>query len=142
MTKPSWVARLPPGLREQTGWIFIGLMVTLVGLGYATGLTTSAVQQAIGGIGLRVWGGFLATSGTLVIWATLKQIAAHEKLALRLLACCLGAYACWLPIVVPWRNASMTIILSIVLIVLAEIRVGFLKLTLNYARKYADGSIE
>lgn len=134
----SWVMRLPRGLAEQSGWIFIGALIFLVGLGYLTGLTTSAVQEAIGTGGLRVWGGFLAFCGAFVVWATLKQNAAHEKLALRLLSMCLIAYGAWLPLVVPWRNASMAIILSLILVVLAEIRVGFLKLNLSPPRTF-DG---
>ncbi len=128
----SWVMKLPVGVREQTGWLFIGFMVTLVGLSYLTGVTSSVMKEAIGPNGLRVWGGWLFLTGLLVMWATWKHNAAHEKMALRLLALCMVSYVGWVLTVVPWRDAGMTIGLGFVLIGLAEIRVGFLKVILSY----------
>lgn len=128
----SWVMRLPAGLREQTGWIFIGFMVALVGLSFLAGFTDSAISKAIGDTGLRVWGGCLWLSGSLVTWATWKHNAAHEKMALRFLALSLLAYVLWILTVVPLRQAAMTLVLAFILIGLAEIRVGYLKVILSY----------
>lgn len=127
----SWVLRLPPGVREQPAWIFIGLMITLVGLGYMSGATSSTIQQAIGSGGLKGWGFFLAITGILVTYATWRAKPALEKMALRWLVFSLLAYTSWLLTQVDFKQASMTIILSFILIVLAEIRVGFLKLILS-----------
>lgn len=127
----SWVMKLPIGLREQTGWIFIGFMVAASGLSFLTGFTNSAISKAIGSTGLQVWGGWLFVTGLLVMWATWKHNAAHEKMALRLLALCLLSYTCWLLTVVSFKDATMTLVLASILIGLAEIRVGFLKVVLS-----------
>jgi hypothetical protein len=128
----SWVLNMPRGLREQPGWVFIGMMVSLSGIGFATGATTSAVNIAIGDVGLRVWGGILALVGALVVWATIHHVPAHEKLSLRLLALAIVGYVAWLLTVVPFSQASMAIVLATILIGLCEIRVGFLKIIINY----------
>jgi len=135
----SWVLRLPRGLREEPAWVFIGVMVALSGVAFATGLTTSMVTHAIGQNGLRAWGGLLAFSGVFVVWATIRHVPAHEKFALRLLALTIFAYAGWLLTVVPFKQAAMSVVLAIILIGLCEIRVGFLKLIINYGADPIEG---
>lgn len=133
--RPSWVLRLPRGLREQPAWVFIGLMVALVGLGYATGLTTSSIQRVVGGEGLKGWGAFLVVTGVLLVFATIKGKPALEKLALRWLVISLLAYCSWLVYTVNIKQASMTIALTVILVVLAEIRIGFIKIGFTLADK-------
>lgn len=128
---PSWVMRLPKGLREQPAWVFIGFMVALVGLGFATGLATSAVYLSIGGIGLKFWGGFLTLTGTLTMYATVRAKPALEKMSLRWLAFALLAYTLWLSMNIPITVGAMTYMLATVLIGMAEIRVGHLKILLK-----------
>lgn len=128
----SWVLKLPRGLREEPGWVFIGFLVTIGGVGFLTGAATSAVQNAIGTSGLRTWGGALMVVGMLVMWATIRHVPASEKLALRLLELCLLGYVGWLLTVVPLEQSAMSVLLAIVLIGLSEIRVGFLKVIINY----------
>lgn len=128
----SWVMKLPIGVREQTGWLFIGFMVTIAGISFLTGYSDSAITKAIGPVGAQIWGGALALSGLMVTWATWIHNAAHEKLALRFLALCLFGYVGWVLTVVPLNKAITTLILAGILIGLAEIRVGFLKVILTY----------
>jgi hypothetical protein len=141
----SWVLKLPKGLREQPAWVFVGIMVALVGAGYLTGYTTSSVEQAIGNRGLKGWGGFLVITGLLVTWATWAAKPALEKMALRWLVFALLAYTSWLATAVSFRVAAMTFMLAAILIVLAEIRIGFIKLILaaaDVSSKWGDGNGE
>lgn len=135
----SWVTRLPMGLREQPGWIFIGLMVALVGLSYAFGVSTSTVAEAIGEKGLRWWGVFLTVTGSLVTYATWCAKPALEKMALRWLVFALLSYSAWLITVIDARRAVMTIVLTLILIVLAEVRVGVIKLMIALAEHNTAG---
>jgi hypothetical protein len=118
--------RLPAGLREQPAWVFIGVLVGLVGLSYVTGFTESSIAQAVGVNGLRVWGAFLTLSGFGVVWATVAADRALERLSLRVLSICLLVYSAWLMTVVDWRRAVMTITLTVILVLLAEIRIAVL----------------
>ena len=135
----SWVVRLPRGLREQPGWIFIGFMVFLVGLGYVTTVTTSTVEDAIGDRGLQGWGFFLMVTGVLVVYATWTAKPALEKMSLRWLVFALLAYTTWLMTVVDLSRAAMTLVLSSILIVSAEIRVGYIKVFLSIIDRTEDG---
>ena len=122
-----WITRLPTGLREQPAWVFIGFMVGLVGVSYVTGLTQSSIAQAVGPIGIRIWGAFLMASGFGVVWATIRAKHALERMALRFLSTCMFVYLGWLLTVVPIRRASMAVLLGLVLIGLAEIHMAVLK---------------
>lgn len=135
----SWVLRLPRGLREEPGWVFIGILVALGGIGFLTGTSTSVVTEAIGPTGLKVWGGFLMLTGIFVVWATVRHVPAHEKLSLRLLSLCMLGYIGWLVTVVPIKQAAMSILLAAILVGLSEIRVGFLKIILNYGPDRVNG---
>ncbi len=133
-----WIMRLPTGVRQQPGWLFIGLLVFLSGLSFMLGVTTSTIQEAIGKTGLRGWGAFLAVTGLLVVYATWRAKPSLEKMALRWLILSVLSYASWLLTVVSWRQSVMSVVLSLILCVLAEIRVGFLKLTLDLAGRVRD----
>ncbi len=125
--RASPITRVPLGVREQPAWIFIGVMFMVVGVGYATGGAQSMLTEAIGTVGLRLWGGSLVATGLLLVMATAKAKPSLEKLALRILSTNLFAYAAWLLTVVPFQRAGTTIILSGSLIVLAEFRVMHLR---------------
>lgn len=130
-----WVMRLPVGLRDQPAWVFIGLLIGLVGLSYVSGLTESNISRAVGITGLRVWGAFLMFSGFGVVWATITGSPALEKFTLRILSLCMFVYSGWLMAVVDWRRAAMTVLLASILIVLAEIRVSVLSALLRVAER-------
>jgi hypothetical protein len=100
------------------------------------GLSTSNAAQAIGPNGLRGWGAFLAVAGGLTTYATWVAKPALEKLALRWLAFALMAYVAWVITVVPFKQAVMTLTLGLVLVVLAEIRVGYIKLMYRLAQSH------
>jgi hypothetical protein len=138
MTKTPWVMRLPRGLREQPAWVFIGILVTLGGLGFVTGLTESSVSQVVGPVGLRVWGATLLLSGLGVLSATLSAKPALEKLALRALSLCMFVYAGWILTVIDWRRASMSVLLCAVLIGIAEVRIGTLKALYRVAENWQE----
>lgn len=136
MTKTPWIMRLPRGLREQPAWVFIGVLVTLGGLGFVTGLTESNVSEAIGPTGLRIWGAVLLLSGLGVLSATIAARPALEKLALRVLSLSIFVYAGWLLTVVDWKRAAMSVVLCAVLIGLAEIRIATLKALYRIAENW------
>lgn len=123
MTKPPLITRLPRGLRDQPAWVFIGSLLFLVGLTYLTGFTESVISKAIGDMGLRVWGGILMTCGGGLVWATVASRPALEKLALRATSLTLVAYTGYLLTVTDFQRAAMTVVLSVLLIGLAEFRV-------------------
>lgn len=125
------ILRLPRGLREEPAWVFIGLLVGLVGASYLIGFSESSISVAVGPSGLQLWGGALAFSGFAVVYATIRARPALEKLALRLLSVCMFLYGGWLPLVIGPRRAAMSIALTLILIALAEIRVAVLKLLLR-----------
>jgi hypothetical protein len=138
MTKKPWIMRLPRGLREQPAWVFIGILVTLGGLGFVTGLTESSVSEAIGPTGLRVWGAVLLLSGLGVLTATLSARPALEKLALRALSVSMAVYAGYLFVVIDWQRLAMSVILCGVLIGLSEIRIATLKTLYRIAENWQD----
>ena len=124
--------RLPPGLREQPGWIFIGTLCALAGLGYLLGLSESAsITRVMNPIWLHVWGGFLALSGSLLVLSTWTRNKPLERMSLRFLSLGLMVYGSWVLTVLPLAKATMTISLCVALTGLAEIRVGVLKALLR-----------
>ncbi len=124
----SWVFRLPEGLREQPGWILIGGLCFLAGLSYLLGIAEStAITRVLSPAWLRVWGGFLGLAGVLVITSTLACNKPLERLSLRLLSLGLMVYAGWILTAVPLSRATMTVVLCISFVGLAEIRVAVLK---------------
>ena len=122
------IMRLPPGLREQPAWIFIGILIGFTGLSYVSGFTESSVADLVGRTGMRVWGAFLTFAGFGVVVATLKGAPALEKLALRVMSICLTVYALWLATAVDVRRLVMTAVLVGILVLLAEIRIAVLKM--------------
>jgi hypothetical protein len=136
----AWILKLPQGVREQSGWIFIGILVALSGIGYMVGIAKSAVTEAIGPAGLQGWGAFLAVTGCLVTYATWRAKPSLEKLSLRWLAFSLLAYGSWLIVAIPIALAVMPVTLITILVGLAEIRVGYIKLMLSLVTHYGgDG---
>ena len=127
----SWVMRLPAGVREQPGWIFIGFFCAAAGLTYLLGVSQSNVALVLGDVGLRVWGGFLCLSGLLVAGSTWAMNRPLERLALRFLSLGLAAYAAWVVLAVSASKATLTIVLSICLIGVAEVRIAVLKASLK-----------
>lgn len=95
----------------------------MVGLTYLTGFTESSISRAIGESGLRVWGGILMSCGLGLVWSTMASRPALEKLALRSTSLTLVAYTGYLLIVTDVKRAAMTVVLSVLLIGLAEFRV-------------------
>jgi hypothetical protein len=132
----AWVSRLPTGLRDQPAWVFIGFLIGVVGLTYVAGISESSISRAVGVNGLRVWGAFLMCSGFGVVWATIGASHALERLSLRLLSICLLVYSGWLLTVVSWQRAAMTLALTVVLVLLAEIRVAVLKALMRVAEEW------
>lgn len=123
MGKPPLILRLPVGLCEQPAWVFIGSLIFLTGLSYLSGFTESMISHAIGTVGLRVWGGILSLAGFLLVWATIAARPSLEKLSLRIMSCSLAAYAGYLLTVTSFTRAGMSVVLTLLLIGIAEIRV-------------------
>lgn len=125
--RKSWVMYFPRGLREQSAWVFIGLMLVLSGLTWATGISDSAISRAIGNGGLRAWGVSLSVTGVLLISATISARPALEKLSHRILIINIGLYLGWLLVVVPVNAAAPSMLLGGALIVLSGFRIWHLK---------------
>lgn len=124
--------KLPVGVREQPGWLFVGLLFTTVGLSYLFGVSESTtVSQVLGSGGLRLWGGFLSFSGVLVIIGTWNRNLALEKLALRLLSLGLLAYMGWVITIVPISRATFVVALCASFAGLSEIRIATIKAVLK-----------
>lgn len=137
-SKPPLIMRLPRGLREQPAEVFIGVMVALVGLAYATGFSNSVIAREMGPQWQLVWGFILMTVSLVRVFATIRAKPAFERLALRAFTCTLLVYTGWLMTITSLRNATLTIIFAIVLAGLAEIRVWLLKAIINRADRVAD----
>lgn len=123
--------RLPTGVREQPGWIFIGAFCALAGFTYLLGISESNIAEVLGSIGLQVWGGFLCLSGLMVVgstWATNRPL---ERLSLRFLSLGLAAYTAWVILAVPFTKATLTIVLCGCLIGMSEIRIAVIKSALK-----------
>lgn len=137
--KPPLITRLPIGLREQPAWVFIGILIAFSGLSFVAGIAESAVAQAIGELGLKLWGSVLSISGTLLVVATIRAKAALEKLALRIMSFSLLAYAGYVLVVAPLPRAVMSLTLTLILCGLAEFRVMHLKALMQRAASLAEG---
>lgn len=113
-------------------------MIALVGLGYATGFTESAIVRAVGETGMRVWGWSLLISGGLVVVGTIRAGVALEKLALRVLTCNMIVYGGWLLSITSARKAAMTLGLALLLAVTAELRVLQLRALIKRADSWVS----
>lgn len=133
--KPPWIMRLPSGLREQPAWIFIGFLIGLAGVSYLTGFTESSISQAIGPLGLRIWGGVLAASGFGIVFATFRADPALERFVLRVMSISMAVYMGWLFAVVAWDRLIMSLALVLILDGIAEIRIAVLKVLLKTDRE-------
>ncbi len=128
----SWVMRLPRGLRAQPGWVFIGMLCSITGLSYLSGLAQSTnIARILNENFLRTWGGFLFVSGTLIVGATLAENRPLERLALRFLSLGFFVYTGWILTALPLTRATLTVALCVCLIVLSEIRVAVIKVILK-----------
>lgn len=128
----SWVMRLPPGLRNQPGWIFIGTLCFLAGLSYVIGIAEStSVTRVLDQGYLRAWGGTLGVSGLLVVVSTWASNTALERMSLRFLSLSFLVYMGWILVAIPWNRAVFTVIMGLALVVLAEIRVAVLTAVLK-----------
>jgi hypothetical protein len=119
----DYLLYLPLGFREQSFQVYMGVMISLVGVSYITGFGTSTVEQAIGNGGLRFWGISLIVSGTLLAIATVKEKIELEKFSLRLLSINILMYAGWIIVVAPFDKAFLTIVLSTALVLSCEVRI-------------------
>lgn len=132
------ISRVPRGLREQPGWVFIGVLMMLVGLGYVTNYTESTIVNAVGVTGMRIWGTSLFLTGCLLILATIRAKVALEKLALRILSCNMLMYGGWLLSVTSFRRVAMTVVLALLLAVTAELRVIQLRMLMTRADQWVS----
>lgn len=142
MSKVPWVFRLPPGLREQPAWVFIGTLVALVGLSYLLGFSSSSVTLVISELWLRVWGGVLFVAGTLVLLGTIRANKPLEMMALRIQSVCLLLYTVWVISAVGISRATLTIMLCVILVLLSEIRIAVIKVILRPLPPHARGLAE
>lgn len=123
----SWVSKLPSGLRDQPGWVFIGTLVALAGLSYLFGFSNSTATQVVSALWLRTWGGLLFISGALVVISTIRANKPLEKLALRVQSISLFVYMVWVLSAISFSRATLTVALCVCLIGLSEIRIAVLK---------------
>lgn len=132
MSKTPWVFRLPPGLREQPAWVFIGTLVAFAGLGYLLGISDSrTLSQVISDDVQRVWGGVLFVAGFLVVYSTIRANKPLEKLALRVQSVALLLYMGWILTAIALSQATLTIALCICLAGLSEIRIAVITVLLR-----------
>lgn len=124
--------RLPPGLRDQPAFVFIGAMCAMAGLAYLLGVAEStSITRVLDVLWLRVWGGFLCLSGTLIVVSTWISNKPLERLSLRFLSLGILVYMGWILTAVPLSRAAFTVALCLILVALAEIRVGVIKTLLR-----------
>lgn len=116
--------KLPRGVREQPGWVFIGVVCALVGLSYLLGISESRITESLNPAWLRLWGAVLCVTGFLVAIATITLNRPLERLSLRLLAIGLLVYMGWIIAVVGPQRASMVVFMCLSLIVTSQIRVA------------------
>lgn len=119
------VMKLPRGVREQPGWVFIGSFLALVGASYLIGFSQSTVTLHLDPAWLHIWGAGLSITGIVIAYATASQNRPLERLALRLLAAGLLVYMGWVLAVVPAKS-TMTVFTCVSLIVSSQIRVAVL----------------
>lgn len=127
----SWVMRLPRGIREQTGWLFIGAMTAISGLTYLLDFSTSIIAQFVDKIWLQAWGGFLFVTGILLVIATSMANRPLEKLALRFLSLGILIYMGWVVAVAPIDRAAITMFLCVAFMIVAEVRVAVIRILLK-----------
>jgi len=128
----DWVMRLPLGLRDQPAWVFIGALVALAGVSYLIGIAEStSITRVLDPTWLRVWGGFQAVSGTLIVVSTVAANKPLERLSLRLLSLGILIYIGWILAAIPLSRAAFTVALCLAFVGLAEIRVAVLKAVLR-----------
>lgn len=128
----SWVMHLPKGVREQPGWILIGLLAAATGLSYLLGISSSATVSRVLEHGwLQAWGGFLFLAGALVVSSTITANRALEKLSLRFLSLGFLVYLAWVLTVIPPTRAMVTVVTCLSLVGMAEIRVAVIKVVLK-----------
>lgn len=119
---------LPRGLRDQPAWVFVGTISAFTGLSYLLGFAQStAINRVLDPNLLRVWGGFLLFTGTLVVYSTVGATRALERLSLRFLSVGYLVYLGWVLTAAPLNRAMVTTVACVSLIGLAEIRVAVLK---------------
>lgn len=138
----TWVMRLPRGVREQPGWVFIGLMSTVTGISYLTGLASSAsITSILNPVFVRAWGGFLLLAGVLVAVSTAISNRPLERLSLRLLSLGIIIYLGWILTVVPLSRSMVVLTLGASLAGLCEVRIAFLKSKMTkIPKRYRDGA--
>jgi hypothetical protein len=130
--KVPWVMRLPGGLRDQPGWVFIGTLAFLAGLSYLTGLAEStSITRVLDPKWLRVWGGCLCLAGGLVAVSSWVANKALERMSLRFLSLSFLVYMGWILAALPMTRAVFTVTMGLALVVLSEIRVGVLTAVLR-----------
>lgn len=124
--------RLPGGLRDQAGWVFIGALAFLAGLSYLLGIAEStSITKVLDPTWLRVWGGFLCLSGGLITWSTAVANKAVERMSLRFLSLGMLVYIGWILLAVPISRAVFATFVNLALIGLAEVRVAVLSAVLR-----------
>lgn len=131
VSRKSWVMKLPHGIREQPGWIFIGTMCFLAGLSYLFGVSESAITRELDEEWLRGWGGFLSLAGLLVVISTGTSNRPLERLSLRFLSLGVLVYTGWILATVPLQRVTFVAFMGIALIGLSEIRVAVHKAVLK-----------
>lgn len=139
-----WILFFPRGLHEQPAWVCIGLLFTIVGIGYVSGTSASPIAMAIGDTGLRVWGGLLIATGAMLCGATIIGTPALEKLALRFMCISLFLYLGYLLTVIPFSRAAGSLLLGGALMLSAAFRIWHLSALMRTAVKVRDkvGDIE
>jgi hypothetical protein len=126
------VMRLPVGLREQSAWIFIGILCAAAGLSYLTGIAEStSITRVLNPTWLRLWGGFLLIAGSLVTASTWVSNKPLERLSLRLLSLGLLVYMGWVLAAVPLSRATWAATTCLSMVALSEIRVAVLRAVLR-----------
>ncbi len=132
----SWVSRLPLGIQEQAGWLFIGILFFLSGLTYALGISESTVvTKAIGPTPLHFWGVGLAFGGGLLSYAIIRSRIVMERLALRFSSISILVFLGFVIVSVPVINAVFSVALGSSLVLLMEIRAAVIKDLLRVAPK-------
>lgn len=122
------MSRVPVGVQLNGGWLLVGTIMFMSGLGFASGVTESTtITKLMGDTAIHVWGGVLMTSGALLGVAIWFSRVALEKLALNLMSIALSVYGAWLAAAVPFSRTGLTITLLIIFVGLAQIRVAVLR---------------
>lgn len=131
---------VPMGVQLNGGWMFVGVISALTGMGFATGIAESnSVTSVLNPVGLQVWGGVLMLAGILLCVGVAMGRLALEKLSLHFLSVCLVMYGGWILQAVPLGKTGITTALIVVLVVLAQIRCYVVRRLINMQpSKYYD----